>query len=661
MKSFWKLPRLLRWMLSVGFIFLLLMTLMRIGFFLFFNTQGRSISHPGVFLLGLRYDLRFIGILLLSMLVLGSVKPFHPFESEAGKRFWFGMLTLVTLFIIFFYIVDFAHYNYLNQRLNASVLNYFADARISIKMVWQSYPVIWLLIGLFILAAMMVLFFRRTHRSIRNNFIPSSKKVRRSVFVVTFLILGLLIFGRFGQYPLRWSDAFGLRNDYEANLALNPFETFFNTLKFRHSTYDENKVKQFYPEIAKYLGIEIHDTPSLNFERTVTIRDTTSIKPNVVLVICESFSAYKSSMWGNPLNTTPFFDSLVRNGFFFDHCFSPAYGTARGVWAIITGIPDVSTPTTASRNPAYVDQHTIINYFKGYEKFYFIGGSSSWANIRGLLTNNIYGLNLYEQDNFKAPKIDVWGISDKNLFLESNAVLAKQTKPFFAIIQTADNHRPYTIPKEDLMEFKKTFVPMDSLKKYGFESLSEMNAFRYTDFGFRKFMEAAVKEKYFENTIFVFVGDHGIAGDAGEMFPKAWTAQKLTTEHIPLLFYGPNFINKNRVNKISSQVDVLPSIAGLCKISYTNKTIGRDLFDSSAFKEFAFIFDPEFGQIGVISENYFYRRQASTGREELVSIINNDATDTNPGVTDITKKLRMLSEGIYETSRYMLANNKKKN
>jgi hypothetical protein len=66
-------------------------------------------------------------------------------------------------------------------------------------------------------------------------------------------------------------------------------------------------------------------------------------------------------MWGNPLNTTPYFNELCKQGVFFDHCFSPSYGTARGVWATVTGIPDVETANTASRNPAAVDQHTIIN------------------------------------------------------------------------------------------------------------------------------------------------------------------------------------------------------------------------------------------------------------------------------------------------------------
>jgi len=485
-----------------------------------------------------------------------------------------------------------------------------------------------------------------------------TKRSRIIFFIGSFLVCGFFIFGRLAQYPLRWSDAFALGGDYKAGLALNPFESFFSTLKFRHSSYDEKKVK----ELAPVIGNNLHFTPStdpLSFARMVAPRPgALTSRPNIVLVICESFSAYKSSMFGNPLNTTPFFDSLCRQGVFFDRCFTPTYGTARGVWATITGTPDVEMPKTASRNPSMVDQHTIINNFNGYDKFYFLGGSTSWANIRGVLTNNIDSLHLYEQDDYTAKKIDVWGISDKNLFLEANKVLAKQEKPFFAIIQTADNHRPYTIPEEDQAEFKKAQYPYDSLTKFGFESNDEMNAFRYTDFGYRKFIEAARKEKYYNNTVFVFVGDHGIVGNADGLFPHAWTAQRLNTMHVPLLFYAPGLLAPQRIHNISSQVDVMPTIAGLSNIPYKNGTLGKDLLDS-ATTGFAFVFDPDNSMTGVVKGEYLYRKQLVTKKEELVSIINNDPVPNDAAHAAIMHDMGVLTDALYETAKYMLLNNKK--
>jgi phosphoglycerol transferase MdoB-like AlkP superfamily enzyme len=359
-------------------------------------------------------------------------------------------------------------------------------------------------------------------------------------------------------------------------------------------------------------------------------------------------------MYGNPLNTTPYFAELTKQGIFFERCFTPHYGTARGVWATITGIPDVALTKTASRNPAAVDQRTILNDISK-EKFYFLGGSTSWANIRGLLTNNIKDIHLYEEDDFKSSNEDVWGISDKNLFLESNKILAQQNKPFFAIIQTAGNHRPYTIPAEDKKEFEIKDIPLDSLNRNGFATLDEYNAFRYTDFAFKKFMDAASKEKYFQNTLFVFIGDHGIRGDAGTKFPRSWTEQGLTTVHVPLLFYYPKQL-KPSVSKISaSQVDVLPTIAGILGSSYTNTTMGIDLL-SQRQNKVAFIFDPDIKQIGVVDSKYYYNYKLGSSQESISFLESDSSIKADKSLLN---HYRNITNAFYETSRYLLLNNKK--
>jgi phosphoglycerol transferase MdoB-like AlkP superfamily enzyme len=658
MKQRRRVPRLVKWILATGLVFLLLFTVLRIALFFFAGRQGYNLGDLGqVFFLGLRYDLRMVSILMLIMLVPGSITPLHPYRSRRARKGWMIFLSIATFITLFFFVADFAHYAYLRQRLNASVLNYLEDAAISLNMVWETYPVVWMILGMVAMTIVIMLAIRYFYRLFSKTKEPVPRRLRTANFIAMFLVCGFFIFGKFDQYPLRWSDAFALGDDFKANMAFNPFQSFFSTLKFRHNSYDPEKLKKLYPLLQPYFSFEQTGNDELNFERFVPA-DTSveSSRPNVILVICESFSSYKSSMHGNPLNATPFFNQLCDSGLFFTRCFTPTYGTARGVWATLTGTPDVALPKTASRNPSAVDQHTIINHFTGYEKYYFLGGSTSWANIRGLLTNNIAGLKLYEQDDFDAPKIDVWGISDKNLFLEANKVLAKETKPFFAIIQTADNHRPYTIPEEDLNEFKKVDVPMDSLKKYGFESLAEFNAFRYTDYCFQKFMEAASKEKYAANTLFVFIGDHGIPGEAGDMFPRAWTEQRLTMEHVPLLFYRISDLLPRRDSSICSQVDVMPTIAEMCNIPYTNTTLGRSLLDS-ARQGLAFIFDPDNNMAGLIKGDYFYRKRLKGDQQEIVSIVNNDPVPDNDSLRN---EMRLLTEALYESSRYLLLNNKKK-
>ncbi len=653
-----KIPRLLRWIFSVAIVFLLLLTFYRLLFFYHYKPLNKPFSGKAFFL-GLRFDLRTVSVLALVMLLLNTIPFLNPFKNTKATYFW--NITLSILFLIFcvFLGTDYFHYDYLHVRLNASVLSYLQDAAISFKMMVQTYPVV--KIGLFF--SLLLFLFWLFSKWLLNKYITtyiSDSRRKPLAYVASFLLIAFFIFGKVGQYPLRWSDAFEFGDEFKSNVALNPFQSFFSSLKFRKQSYDINKVKESYPTIADYLDLPQKDTNNLNFERTI-VPVTTNAKPNVVLVICESFSAYKSSMYGNSLNATPYFNELSKQGVFFDRCFTPAYGTARGVWATLTGIPDVEPPpATASRNPSAVNQHILMNDFNGYEKYYFLGGSASWANIRGLLTNNIDSLHLYEEGSYKAKKIDVWGISDKNLFLEANDVLKKENNPFFAIIQTADNHRPYTIPSEDIGAFNKVSFSTDTLKKYGFESNEELNAFRYTDFCYQQFMEAAKKENWYNNTIFVFVGDHGIRGDAGNMFPKSWTEQGLTCQHVPLLFYAPSLLKPLRQTQVCSQIDIMPSIAALSNQSLSYSTLGKNLFapNWNNSPSYSFISDPDANTIGVLNKDYYYLQNLQSGKEQLVSMTEN-AINTDSAYLE-KAYLKKLTNAYYQTSKYLITNNKKK-
>ncbi|HEX4875696.1 MAG TPA: LTA synthase family protein [Chitinophagaceae bacterium] len=660
--------RLIRFLLLTGLFYLAVLSLLRLVFHLVFAPAGDN-NTADAFWMGFRYDARVVCVLLLLIYFLSLfVLPFSSFSQSFFRRLILLLTRFFGLLVILVYTFDFAHFAYLRQRLNASVLSYAEDTGISATMVWQSYPVIKIMLGW--LVAFLLLLFATRWLYKKVLVLPDNVSMRNHAvaYTLSFFLLALGIFGRAGQFPLRWSDAYELDSDYKANLALNPFQSFMSSLKFRHAGFDREQVKHYYNLMSSMLGVKNPDTASLNFTRNIIVADTAQITHthNVVLVICESFSAYKSSMWGNPLNTTPYFNELCKQGTFFKNCFSPAYGTARGIWAIITGIPDVTDFKTASRNPNLVDQQTILNQLKEYEKFYFLGGSASWANIRGVLKDNISGLHLYEQEDYSSPKIDVWGISDKNLFLEANKVLRKQTTPFFAVIQTADNHRPYTIPKEDRPFIKMRTFPKDTLDKYGFWTNEELNAYAYMDYTYKVFMDAASKESYFKNTVFVFVGDHGIRGIAGDMMPKVWTEQSLTLQHVPMLFYAPGIIPPQVIERKVSQVDIMPTIAGLVNKPVVNTTMGRNIFslppvsDSDYINNHAFVLDFDRRLIGLVGGKYYYEYSLDTKQDGFYPLTNNIPLGPNEPAAGERSLIKDLTLGYYETSRFMLFNNKKR-
>ncbi len=658
MLSKWLVPKTIQWLVKIFFIYLFIFTAFRVATVVFFKPENISIIELApAFWMGLKYDLRWIAFILFPIAFLSIFKKLSPYYSERMKRIWTIYLGILTLLVLFFYGADFGQFSYVNARLNADALIFAQDPQESLQMIWQTYPVVWILIALVGAVLMMIWMFRRIHVGVEGRNMHIHKfTFKRRWHLLALLMLGWFMYGFLTYKPLNFYRAFNLNDAFKSNLALNPLQNFFTTLRFSKPDF-KNDSKKYYSDMDAFLNLSKKNVRHGSYQRLEHAGSSAlESQPNIVLVICESFSMYKSTMSGNPLNSTPYFDSLSKQGVFFERCFSPSFGTARGVFSILTGIPDVQLSKFATRNEATVKQRTIINDFAGYDKFYFIGGRSQFNNFTGLV-NNINGVKIYEEGSYKAPKINVWGISDKNLFLEANEVMARQQKPFFSIIQTADNHRPFNIPEED-KDFLQRSIPEDSLKKYGFESEKEFNAFAYTDYCFKKFIEAASKEEYFANTIFVFVGDHGVEGNATNIYPSAWTKQRLSEEHVPLLFYAPHLLGAQKRKEAVSQIDVLPTIAGMLQMPYHNTTLGRNLLDTTKNGNAAFIIYHAPGWIGVVDDNYFYRKNIRIQKEELIPVRNGLPALSTKDEEAVKQKMSRLTSALYETAKWMLVNNK---
>lgn len=671
-----KIPRLYLYVIAVLFMFLLIQSGLRLIFWLKFNNPADPVSTQDLiwsFYLGMKFDLQASLGTLLPVLLLGWIKPLHPVYSQFGRRFWAVYVSLAFFLMYSIYITDAGHYAYLQQRLNATALRFLENPFISATMVWETYPVI---LGGFIFSiifALTVYLFIKLTSQINEDepvtaYWGNKRWYHKSVLVIMTIIMVFFgLMAKISWYPLRWSDAFFSTHAFSAQLSSNPVIYFSNTLKNVAETYDIEAAQQAYPFMVDYLAIQQPnqqmDGSLLNFARQYNFPPAATGKTNVIVVILESFASYKTSLSNNPLRSTPNIERLANEGYYFKNFFTPSTGTARSVWTFITGLPDIEKNKTSSRNPLIVDQHTIINAFKDHRKLYFLGGSASWANVRGLLSSNIPDLKLYEEGSYDSPDIDVWGISDLSLFREANAVFREQTQPFFAVIQTSGNHRPYTIPEDN--EGFDVWTDDDlsvDVKSYGFASLEELNSFRFMDHSIGHFIKIAKKEPYFDNTLFVFFGDHGIHAPTGDHVPAFEAQLNLQGLRVPLVFYGKSVISKPKVfDTIASEVDVLPTIASITGTSYLNTTLGRDLTDDT-FNDNRYTFTIEHGSnrtIGLLSDEYYLLMQADGSNPKLHHLLSdnprNDVADENKEVMDtLTHKLT----AIWNTIRYMRENNK---
>jgi phosphoglycerol transferase MdoB-like AlkP superfamily enzyme len=663
-----KLPRLQLFTLAVIALLLLLQTVLRIAFWFRFHNPDDPATLTDLvwsFYLGFKFDLRVAIYAALPLLLLGWIRPLHPVYSRFGRKLWLAYTTLVLLALLLFYATDFGHYAYLEQRLNATALRFLENPLISATMVWETYPVI---TGALLLLAITVICMIALRR-ITAEITPRPGQYgrwhqRTAVVVLTFFIVVFAGYGKLSWYPLRWSDAFFSTHAFVGQLASNPVLYFFNTLKNRKDTYDIEQVRKVYPLMAQYLGVEHPDEQKLDYTRFVRFEKKPDARPaNLVIVFLESFASYKTGLSGNPLDPTPNIDRLAREGYYWKNFFVTQTGTARSVWTLVTGIPDIEKNKTSSRNPLIVDQYTIINSFDRHKKFYFLGGSASWANIRGLLAANIPRLDIHEEGSYESPRVDVWGISDLSLFEEANKVFKDLNEPFVAIIQTSGNHRPYTIPEYNagFVEWTQADLKHD-VTDYGFASLEELNSFRFMDHSIGHFIDIASKEAYFNDTLFVFFGDHGIHANTGRHVPKSEGQLGIQGLRVPLVMYGKGIITQPRVlDETASQVDVLPTVAAITGTSYINTTLGRNLLDPR-YDDTRYAFTIEHGLdrvIGLLSDKYYLQMHYDGSGVKLHRLDSDSARDdVSAQHPDITRTMTDYLTAMRYTIPYMREHNR---
>ena len=618
------------------------------------------------FYIGAKFDFRLAAFLSAPLGIYLTVYAFWKGVRYINKGIavLYGLLEAAVLCV---YFADFGHYSYISMRINSSILKYIENPLISLQMAWETYPVVWGTLALLICAVAGYLFVYRLLRKVAPQKDSYRWKGKLAWFLGAFLLSAALGFGQISQYPLRWSNAYHSTNQFICNLTLNPILNIFDTARFvKADSFSEEQTRNYYDEVSKYLQAQNPDSQTLSFARTVPA----GAQPhdyNVVVIFMESLAWNKISLTNPDLNPTPFVKELADKSILFTNFFSPTSATARAVFATVTNIPDVSSFKTSSRNPLVVDQHVIINALKDYEKYYFIGGSANWGNIRGVLEHNIDGIHMYEEGKFQnETRNDVWGISDLDLFREANRILTQEQqesgKPFFAFIQTAGYHRPYTIP-EDNAGFEAVDIGEELAHKRSFVSVAEYNSLRFSDHALREFFKLAEKSPYYKNTIFLIFGDHGLAAPQSENMPRGTVELNLINHQIPLIIAGAPIKTPQVIKKTASQIDILPIAMGLLGRSYQTRALGRDVLTANADAEpgaliYGWAHAPHV--IGFVQGDYYYH---SRGDQEglykyAADNFMEDLSSKEPARFEHMKK---LAHGLYEASRYSYYHNQKKN
>lgn len=620
------------------------------------------------FYIGVRFDGRIAAFMSLPLLVF----LFIPFLSRFFgniRPFLLVFYAIVFGLYILIYIADFAHYAYLNSRVNFAAVGLLEDTKEALGMIWQTYPVIKLLLVLVVIVAILTL----CAKSIFNKWAYPSTKTALShkitSAIATLFVLVILIYGQYGiiYYPLRWSEAYFSGHNQITALGLNPIQNLADT-RPQNSYIDNTKqAREAYAATAEYLGVQNPNADSMRYDRFSQTAGGGD-KPNIVIIVIESMSTHKSSLMFDELDTTRFLKQLSQESLYFPNYYASARTTARAMFSIITGIPDVNEYfKTSSRDPYTMDQHLVWNDFDGYTKLYMIGGNANWANIRGVMSNNVSGLKIYDEGYWKSPRMDVWGISDHDLLQEANTLLEEQQEPFISLIQLASFHTPFTVP-DGIAGLDYTIPNDEYLTKYAFDTKQEYLALKFCDYALKKFFEKAKQSRYYDNTIFIITGDHGMS-QVSPSVEQSYSHLALHEFQVPLIIHSPKYFPQAKVMKqTGGHIDIFPTAAGLAGVKVHNTTMGRDLLDPSFGEDrFTFIRRLNRPPLLVSNEYCFSNEYEQAGGGSLYKRVSKDSTNTESTKWELVEgqdsklysKLKTINESLWESAIYMLYHNTK--
>lgn len=454
---------------------------------------------------------------------------------------WFSAYNkvLIVLFSIIS-IVNFNIYREWGSKINSKAIG-FAISTPNEALASSASSPIGLSLSLLVLLVVISLFLQRYVISRKLAFGNVSIWLRALVCLLLLALNFILIRGGLYGSPITQSMAYFSKEQLLNHAAVN---TEWNLIR---SILSERMVSK-----NPYLYLDKKEAEQrikalFNVEKDTTISILKTKRPNVVLVVIESFTADLTKTLGNEDGITPHFDSLINKGVFFSNIYASGNRTDKGIMASYAGFPTLAAgsivkwPEKMQKIPAIAQ-----SLFKsGYQTSFFYGGESEFDNYKAFILSHNYQ-KLTDLKDFKSDKMQSrWGKFDEVVFDRQVHDLNTEKQPFFSSLLTLTNHEPYDLPG------KAKFGREDNIAKF------KSTAY-YTDSCINAYLNNAKKQAWYKNTLFIFIADHG------HLLPKnSHDISAPQRYHIPLLFYGDvikdEYLGK-RFSNVGSQTDIAATL-----------------------------------------------------------------------------------------------------
>ena len=443
---------------------------------------------------------------------------------------------------------------------------------------------------------------------------------RNLIFSFLFLIFtpGLLFLGLRGgirEIPINLSDAYYSKHNI-LNLAATNSGYNISISIIENWRYMGVNPFDFYDmEEAERVIEELYFTP---FDSTNIV--LTTKRPNIVIILLESWAGDLIESLGGDPGITPEFAKLEKGGILFTNVYSSGTRSEQGMGCVFGGFPahPISSISVQPNKYGKLPSLTRLLNESGYYSSFYFGGQLVYGNMKSYIMYNGFDLIMEGADFDNSIPRGKLGIHDGYMMDIHIEELNKVKEPFFSVLYTVSTHSPFDMPLENPVDwgYNDSWGYNNKINEY-------LNSAYYTDQCLGDYIRKASEQSWFDNTLFVILADH-----------SHYTYRKVSYHSpryhkIPLLLYGAPIKEEYRgtkVEKIGSQVDLAATILPQLDIDASEFVWGKNLLNPYT-PEFAYVaFEEGIGWIkpqgGFFYDNrfddFYYKELDPKDEEKLV-------------------------------------------
>ncbi|NSW44262.1 MAG: LTA synthase family protein [Bacteroidales bacterium] len=424
-----------------------------------------------------------------------------------------------------------------------------------------------------------------------NRWIFPKTKMQRS-FIASLAHLFLLpicfiwgIRGGLQEIPIHQADVYYSKNNFLNLVAVNSAWNLGSSIDKNHYFKNTNPFIFLSFKEAKFKVDSLYNVPKDTSIRVLNIKN----KPNIVILLLESWSADCIKSLGGYDSITPNFDALAQEGILFTNVFGSGGLSDQGIAAVLSAQPALPEVIIVNQPDKFIKLPSISSDLKkqGYYTFFMFGGQLSYGNIKAYLMTKDFD-KIIEGNDFpsKIPRGRL-GIHDEyllNFFADSLHMLRQ---PFFSMVFTLSSHNPYDMPYAEKFN-------------WGGDAQKYINSMAYADSSLGVFFNKVKKMPFYKNTLFVLVSDHS------HNSPKGWHPYAQQYRRIAMMLYGEPIKKEYRgykVNLYCSQTDLAKTLMKQLGYACSNYRWSKDLFNPYSKSFCYYAYDAGFGWVS--DSNYF--------------------------------------------------------